>query len=1188
MTVVTHSKTALILVNILFLTQLLCQNGLKSTWFTGKESSTAENGFISGITGVKSEEHYYKTTTLQQISVHHHRRKYLSSRISYSTGTTSPTFNPVALTKDLLSDGDVSSNPGPSTAIKKTCNSCRRTLAINHRAISCCTCGQWFHIKCARITSKDYNANLANNHLSDWICHQCNLQNLPFVNMSDQSFEQFIQDGSISSITFSSPDYKDKCDLIDDLHVHTEALLIAHLNINSVAGFKLYEVKHWLYSRKIDILILAETKVDETYPDSHFMVQGYQLLRRDKSIHSGGLMIYIKDNISVIRQQHLESSTIQNIAFTIPRMFHHDKQNHNALSKGVIIHGIYRPPSQHRNVWYNEIFNIINSSLNGAEDIIILGDLNCDLMHPDHGDKDGRYLLDLCDVFNLSCLVDKPTRPISNSLLDVILTNDKEIIQKTCILDTDISDHSMIYCLLKFPKTSVSSKIINYRSFKHYDKERFQKDVSMIPSHVADIFDDTDDQMWFLHKLFTETIDEHAPMKSMRVRGKISPYMTPEWRRAKQVKKKLYKDYKKQSTPESFSAYKKQRNICTAIRRKAIRSYFKEKSSKLNGDPRQFWKTFGQMSHSRKRKSNLAEITLNDDGKIITDRTNLCETFNNYFSTITNTLTCPKPPKYLPTLFSHNEYHNHESVQAIRENCKNSNSPSFVFEYVSVSEVSKIIKNLKTSTSPGYDKVQARFLKDSVKIIAPMLSDRINCSIRTGNWPSQFKLGAVTPIYKGGNPNQKENYRPITVLSVFNQIYERAICKRLNEFMSDKLSPYINAYRKHYGCETALVRLIEDWKGNLDRNIKTGIVFNDLSKAFDVIDHNLLLAKLRAYGLSDISLKLIRSYLSDRKQFVKIGNCKSANTEMKVGVPQGSVLGPTFFNIFFNDIFYFIQKCTLTAYADDSQIFAANKELDLIKTDLTFDLSKMKHWFDNNYMQINPSKAKALVLARSNSQVLSIPFDNTIINHIQDEPIKLLGVWLDQNLNFHKHIAEVCKSLSKQLAVLRRIQNIVQLSTKLLLYYTHFLSHLNYCSVVWHFCYKSDAKKLEKVNHRALSFVFNDYKSSYEELLSKNNLFSLEEYRIRNILIYVFKSQTGFAPSIEHLFTNRTTKQNLRGGTKMIIPTAKTTHYGLNSVKYLGAKLWNMLDENIKTAENLNIFKNHLTVNYIKKLMIKL
>ena len=163
------------------------------------------------------------------------------------------------------------------------------------------------------------------------------------------------------------------------------------------------------------------------------------------------------------------------------------------------------------------------------------------------------------------------------------------------------------------------------------------------------------------------------------------------------------------------------------------------------------------------------------------------------------------------------------------------------------------------------------------------------------------------------------------------------------------------------------------------------------------------------------------------------------------------------------------------------------------------------------------------------------------------------------------------------------MQNTVPLSTKLLLYHT--LSHLNYCSVVWHFCSSTNAKKLEKLNHRALSFVFNDYKSSYDELLTKHKILSLYEQRIRNCLIYVYKSLHGLAPSITNLVNIRTTKTNLRGGVKLLVPKAKTTHYGLNSFTYIAAKLWNNLDINTKSLPNLEASKKKLSYTFLKQLL---
>ena len=252
-----------------------------------------------------------------------------------------------------------------------------------------------------------------------------------------------------------------------------------------------------------------------------------------------------------------------------------------------------------------------------------------------------------------------------------------------------------------------------------------------------------------------------------------------------------------------------------------------------------------------------------------------------------------------------------------------------------------------------------------------------------------------------------------------------------------------------------------------------------------------------------------------------------------------------------------------------------NKHLEGIKNDLCAEMNVLKKWFDSNFMQLNPDKAKCLLVTRSDNEPFEINYDN-IVTLKNTEDVKLLGVWLEKKLNFHKHVSQLCKSVSKQLAVLQRIKHTVPMSTKLQLYHSHFRSHLNYCSLVWHFLKQADNIKLEKLNHRALSFVFNDYRSSYEDILNRNNLLSLKEQRYMKIIEFTYKALNGLLPSLNNIFSTKDCKYNFRDSHKLQLPRVNTTTYGINSFKYLGSKLWHLLPHEIKSSETFEIFKEAL------------
>ena len=259
-----------------------------------------------------------------------------------------------------------------------------------------------------------------------------------------------------------------------------------------------------------------------------------------------------------------------------------------------------------------------------------------------------------------------------------------------------------------------------------------------------------------------------------------------------------------------------------------------------------------------------------------------------------------------------------------------------------------------------------------------------------------------------------------------------------------------------------LLHLIEDWKGALDKNSVVGTVIMDLSKAFHLIPHDLFLAKLSAYGISTHSLNLRKSYLTNRRQRVRIEDVTSDISYVNSGVPQGSVLGPLLFNIFINDLFYFIKEAKLSNYADDNQLYFADTDPAVVEHVLNMERVVVCEWFRNNKMILNPEKCKALVLSRKPNVKLSLFAEGVALPLL--DTVDLFGLTLDNSLNFGKHITKISKKVGKQLDVLCRLKNILSFRTKLCLYNSFIMSHFHYCSSIWHHCLKSDSKKLDRLH----------------------------------------------------------------------------------------------------------------------------
>ena len=399
---------------------------------------------------------------------------------------------------------------------------------------------------------------------------------------------------------------------------------------------------------------------------------------------------------------------------------------------------------------------------------------------------------------------------------------------------------------------------------------------------------------------------------------------------------------------------------------------------------------------------------------------------------------------------------------------------------------------------------------------------------------------------------------------------------QLIEFFEKIFHDYLCAFRKNHGCQTTLMRLLEDWKAALDKNQYVAAILMDLSKAFDCLPHDVLLSKLSAYGLSQNSVKLLQNYLTGRKQQIKLQGVLSSWADIQKGVPQGSILGPLLFNIFINDIFYFIEHGTLYNYADDNTLSYADNDFERLICILEKEISVLIEWFKINCMQANPDKFQAIAVG--NKTYAKKPVFNIESAEITcDDVVKLLGIDIDYQLNFNIHIKNICRKASQQLNVLKRIGCYLSKLNKLTIYHTFILSNFNFCPLAWHFCNKNNTLKLEKIQERALRFIYDDFVSTYEELLIKAKVPSLKIRRMRTMAIECFKILNKISPPCLHdLVVLKDCKYNFRYSNIVDIPRVRTTTYGKNSFKYAASVLWNDLPDDFRKISNFNQLKNIL------------
>ncbi len=714
---------------------------------------------------------------------------------------------------------------------------------------------------------------------------------------------------------------------------------------------------------------------------------------------------------------------------------------------------------------------------------------------------------------------------------------------------------------------------VSYRSFKNFNEESYRNDIAYLPLQVAEIFDDVDDKLWCQQSLINSIIEEHAPLKTKTVQGKQAPYMNGELRKAINVKGMLKRKYTKFKSRSAWNMFKAQRNKVNSLKRKAVKSYFDKKcnvASKTNA--KSFWDTVKPF-FSDKKRSNGQCISLLEENKVVSDSVNVANIFNNFFVDAARDLSEPENVKkmLLPKICEH--YANHESIMEIQKRFEIEN---FCFKPVDCDTVKRKLNVLKVNKACGYDKIPASLLKCASEELCQSYTHIINASIKNSVFPSDLKHAEVSPIFKKQDSLLKENYRPVSILTASSKIFECIMCDQMTEFFATKMSPTLSGFRKKYSCENVLLSCVENWRNALDKNDYVGCVLMDLSKAFDSLPHGLLLAKLRAYGMSVDACSMVASYLAERKQRVKLGNSCSEWQEMERGVPQGSLAGPLLFNIFINDLIFFLEsKCDVYNYADDNTLSYHHADPKVVKDVLEKSSTIAIRWFRVNHMKANPGKFQAMVLSRANHINLTFEIGNTVIK--PSTSVRLLGVNIDEKLNFNEHIAQLCKKAGKQVNAMSRLSNVLGKDSKLSILKSFVLSNFNYCPLVYHICGKGNSLKMERLLERGLRIVSNDFSSPIESLMNEAGVCTLFCSRVKLLAEHVFKVTNNLSPQVQSdFYVVKNVPYNFRNETIMVQPKFYTKTYGFNSVSYLGAKLWNLLPNFCRKLDTVQHFKQFL------------
>ena len=421
-------------------------------------------------------------------------------------------------------------------------------------------------------------------------------------------------------------------------------------------------------------------------------------------------------------------------------------------------------------------------------------------------------------------------------------------------------------------------------------------------------------------------------------------------------------------------------------------------------------------------------------------------------------------------------------------------------------EIEKLISALPNKRSSGHDNLDNTLLKKIQVEIASVLADIFNQSLCTGVFPEIMKLAEVVPLFKSNERALTENYRPISLLITISKILEKVVYKQTYSFLQKHGLLYNSQYgfQSAHSCENAIAELVGHVIKSQELGKYTATLFLDLSKAFDTLEHRVLLKKLEIYGICEPLLDWYSSYLTQRKLMAKCNNIVSNKYDISYGTPQGSCLGPLLFIIFCNDLYLHLTFLSCIQFADDTTLYCSEKSIRLIESNFNHDLITIYDWFCANKLTLNAKKSVCMIFSYNTKEVsdFSITLGDTIVK--PNCETKFLGLWLDNMLTWKKHFTVLINRLNQGINMLKKARNLLNTPSLLSLYYTHFHSHLTYAMVVWSGMYKKGMlAKLQKLQNCCIKII---NPKSKHGILDINGLIHLEMCKLG------FKAICGLLP----------------------------------------------------------------------------